>query len=53
MHCSGITDIQHTGLDISLDHANTMTLMVVDEPGGAGPFTYTVQAKLDIIAREF
>jgi hypothetical protein len=41
----GTTVSQHTGFSGSNDHANTMTLLTVDQPSGTGPFTYAVQAR--------
>ena len=42
---TGSTVAQHTGYANASDHANTMTLMALDQPGSSGPFTYAVQAK--------
>ena len=39
--------VQHAQSPGGIDHANTMTLMFVDQPTGAGSFTYRVQARLD------
>ena len=38
--------IQHAQSPGGIDHANTMTLMFVDNPTGPGPFTYRVQARV-------